>query len=1049
MKVCPKRVRTVPTGRRWAAGGAVASILLALVAQFSLVAPAEAAGLPPGSPVVVDPQSGAVGVSLDANLRATVADPDDDQLNVRFDIRKKALTANPADDFTLLVLPDTQNYVSIPANRPIMGAQTQWIVDQRQDLKLAMVAHLGDLAGSYNSGIQFQTASQAMATLDAAGVPNVVVPGNHDMDVQTGAAPLYDQYFPVSRYSEASWNSAAIRYAGYLGGNNFGPDPIDRQNKNSFVLMTKAGMDFLILNLEFNPPDYVIDWAKRVLAAHPTRRAIVVTHNMIGVDNQFSFSVNRPGGNYPNQVWQKLIAPSCSIFLVLNGHNHDGDLGEGRARQLNSCGKPVDMVLSDYQSRVRGGDGWLRYYTFKPSQNKIVARTYSPTLDRYEDDADSAFDIDHDMSLPAAEFSEIGQSTVASSSTASAVAADLSPSTEYEWRVRVSDGTSTTTGPVWTFRTGDGTAHPPAADSFMRSVAAGWGVADHGGAWSVVGRASRYSVANGVGRQQLSAGGTLRSVLEAARLVDSDAQVRLSLDRVPNAAAYLYVGGRRIGADDYSARVKVNPGGSIGLSLTRTNTVIANGSIPSLSVGANEWLRVRVQTEGSHPTVIRAKVWKAGSAEPASWQVTASDATAVLQAAGSPVVASYLSSSATNGPVTMAADDLEVNDLGGEPAPRAPIAAFGYDVSKLQVAFDASASSDPDGTITGYAWSFGDGATSTAIKPTHTFASAGDHSVTLTVTDNSGLSTVLAKVVTTVANSRPSAAFTYEVDGTEVEFDGRTSSDADGTVTSYSWDFGDGQVSSSPNPSHTFVSAGPHTVLLTVTDNDGASDQVSKTITVGSPSTSLAEDGFARTETNGWGQADEGGSWTRYGSANLFSVAAGAGQIRLTAPGAGPKTALQSVSSTDTEVTANATIDKIADGGGAFVSVAARTIGTSDYRAKVKVAANGRLTLYLVRVVNGTETALSSTTLGSQFTYQVGSRLNVRVSATGTNPTTVRARTWISTQAEPLAWQLSTTDAAAGLQGPGGVGVATYLSSSATNYPIVMRFDYLRAVRPQ
>ncbi|NIO80976.1 MAG: PKD domain-containing protein [Candidatus Aminicenantes bacterium] len=59
-----------------------------------------------------------------------------------------------------------------------------------------------------------------------------------------------------------------------------------------------------------------------------------------------------------------------------------------------------------------------------------------------------------------------------------------------------------------------------------------------------------------------------------------------------------------------------------------------------------------------------------------------------------------------------------------------------------------------------------------------------------------------------------------------------TSSDPDGTIVSWFWDFGDGNTSTQQNPSHTYAASGTYTVTLTVTDNDGASDSISKIVTV-------------------------------------------------------------------------------------------------------------------------------------------------------------------------------------------------------------------------
>jgi hypothetical protein len=69
-------------------------------------------------------------------------------------------------------------------------------------------------------------------------------------------------------------------------------------------------------------------------------------------------------------------------------------------------------------------------------------------------------------------------------------------------------------------------------------------------------------------------------------------------------------------------------------------------------------VRVRVQVQGTNPSVLRVRAWLVGSAEPAGWQATANDSTAALQAAGSLRLSTYLSSSATNGPVAVAYDDL-------------------------------------------------------------------------------------------------------------------------------------------------------------------------------------------------------------------------------------------------------------------------------------------------------------------------------------------------------------------------------------------------------
>ncbi|MCC6495671.1 MAG: PKD domain-containing protein [Propionibacteriaceae bacterium] len=376
-----------------------------------------------------------------------------------------------------------------------------------------------------------------------------------------------------------------------------------------------------------------------------------------------------------------------------------------------------------------------------------------------------------------------------------------------------------------------------------------------------------------------------------------------------------------------------------------------------------------------------------------------------------------------------------------------PTAAFTSTVDKLEVDFNAAGSSDSDGSVASYSWDFGDGDSGTGVSPNHTYATAGDYEVTLTVTDNQGAVGTLTKTVTAVANVKPVAAFTSNVNDLAVSFNATGSSDSDGTVASYSWDFGDGQDGTGATPSHTYASAGSYDVVLTVTDDDGATDSVTHAVEAVAPSGPIAQDAFGRTVANGWGDADIGGAWTRYGTSSLFSVASGTGQIRLATAGAGPRMGLESVSSVNTEVSVKLSLDKIPNGGGAFFSLGARVTNANGYRAKVKVAATGALTLYLVRVVNGTETTLTSTTLGSAYNYTVGSTLQIKAQVTGTSPTTTRAKVWKTTQTEP-GWQLTATDSTASLQTASGISLVTYLSGSSTNVPIVASFDDLIATTP-
>lgn len=297
--------------------------------------------------------------------------------------------------------------------------------------------------------------------------------------------------------------------------------------------------------------------------------------------------------------------------------------------------------------------------------------------------------------------------------------------------------------------------------------------------------------------------------------------------------------------------------------------------------------------------------------------------------------------------------------------------------------------------------------------------------------------TVFVVGSSTTPNNPPTAAFTSTVDGLTASFDGTGSGDSDGTIASYAWTFGDGASAVGATTSRTYGAAGTYSVRLTVTDDDGATATVTTSVTVAPAGGPLAQDSFSRATTGGLGTADAGGPWT-VSPAAACSVNGSAG-VLSTGAGGTVNASLNSVSSRDTAVQVAIALDRPTTGSGSYVSVVARKVGTTDYRVRLRVFDTGVVNATLFRSEGGVLTELRRMNIPG-LTYSPGQVLNVRFDVSGSGTSTLNAKVWPDGAAEP-AWQLTATDTTASLQGAGAVGVATYVSGSATNGPVGISFD--------
>jgi hypothetical protein len=200
-----------------------------------------------------------------------------------------------------------------------------------------------------------------------------------------------------------------------------------------------------------------------------------------------------------------------------------------------------------------------------------------------------------------------------------------------------------------------------AQDTFTRTVTNSWGTADTGGPWTVIAGAAANFDVDGARGTVVTPGGSQQQAAHLGQVSvrDVDLRVALTFPDAPTASGnffgYLLLR-RQANGSYYRVGLYVTPGGKV---FIRGQTGAGANLFPDVDTGlsfaAGDTFLLRVQAEGASPTAIRARAWEQGTAEPASWQATATDTTAGLQQAGSVGIRTVnLSSTAT----TLRFDDL-------------------------------------------------------------------------------------------------------------------------------------------------------------------------------------------------------------------------------------------------------------------------------------------------------------------------------------------------------------------------------------------------------
>ncbi|MFA5240650.1 MAG: Ig-like domain-containing protein, partial [Phycisphaerae bacterium] len=304
------------------------------------------------------------------------------------------ITVHSNLEFSIILLPDVQNYYNYPA---VLNTQTQWIADHKDEFNIAFVMTEGDFT-NHNNVAEWSISSTAMSILDGE-VPYAAVVGNHDTgsNMSTRNCSLFNQYFPASRFSSC--------LSGVYESNHM---------ENSYHTFTAGGIDWLVFALEFGPRNKILDWANGIIDANPHRRVIIVTHNYMYDDDTrvgtgdtwnphtYAACTSATGPEACNdgeEMWTNFVKLHENISFVFSGHIlHDGI---GTLVSTGDNGNSVYQMLANYQDQPNGGNGWLRIVTFYPEQQKVGVKTYSPYLGLYNTAADQQFEFTGvDLTVP-------------------------------------------------------------------------------------------------------------------------------------------------------------------------------------------------------------------------------------------------------------------------------------------------------------------------------------------------------------------------------------------------------------------------------------------------------------------------------------------------------------------------------------------------------------------------------------------------------------------------------------------------------------------------
>ena len=261
-------------------------------------------------------------------------------------------------DFSMVWMTDTQEY----SGRYTWHFENivNWIAKKQDALRIKYVMHTGDLVSGWDEEDEFMNASKYLNVLGKAGIPYGLLAGNHDVANGAEKYEYYWKYFGEDRFKHQS----------HYGGSY-------KNNLGHYDLITVNGLEMIIVYMSWDIYYPETEWMNAVLQEYADRKAIIAVHGGIDANAEQSYQ--------STLLLKEVAAKNKNLIAMINGHYHSAALnvagfdddGDGE------YDRALYQILTDYQSAVEGGDGYIKMLYFDLANGKIYINSYSPSLNDY------------------------------------------------------------------------------------------------------------------------------------------------------------------------------------------------------------------------------------------------------------------------------------------------------------------------------------------------------------------------------------------------------------------------------------------------------------------------------------------------------------------------------------------------------------------------------------------------------------------------------------------------------------------------------------------